>query len=1482
MDNSSEKKMAPALHNTEHEPDTIKHCFKLPPDSPESALTVRNDTVYTKMNGSYSPLSPVSDDVHESTPDMQDEFNSRPLNHKTPVAVPPYSNHGGSGDFVTRSEEHGTRVLQKTEECQSVATHCGDGLVSSKKSNGWPKKCSSEQSEIIAKVNGTKNHVTDVLNSETNQEKLTVNGNSHETKTSLTPFSDNNMGTKTTNSLNNISVSEAVMVSSAATDMSISVDLNTKPHPQTDYPIINESSGENSQTATDVTSQGMSTSVSANILNNDSVPMDISDTNVPQTVPPLDIETLKTASSPAEPMDTSTVTTAASTTETLDVKTSISSDSDVTLVALNSQTEASVVADVTNINNQPSSTVSMVPSLCLAAGSSETTHMVSQAETVLTYKARSPISSHCVYDSKLENVEQPNEAKPDLVADLKVPDLLGLARDLITGNHMQHLPLKLTNTLQELAASLTRGQSEKVEPTDSVKPELPASRRRSSKSLNFEPEAPETVTGITNMAEIRNQHLLQHADVVRRRVSLEGRLNLLSRRLNRIRAASFCKHLSTELSDVSDSVKPEKHPINSSPIKTSLVAKDLEVWRNILSRKLSDRRPFTSDGQSFNGALSSENSGVLHSNDALLSGVTKPVGLELYKQIRDRTGLVKKELDHLTKVFDGDVTDSSSDEETTDTVYRGGECIYPCNVKNSSTTQGGHLNLKERKRCVTSSASWRWANERTSVAKRWTWLQAQVSDLEFKIRQHTEMHRQMRLAKGEAVFCEQSPHTSPVSVSDITIPATTQSGSQSPTTQIDSKISTNKGSSTDSPSPFNVTKLVNNVHRQTSNLLDNLSPLSARTPSPSEKLQDVKSATPEPTAEVPPTHQPTSGFTHSSARTRPLRSKLRKRRIVCPPNIEFLNKKSLKPPRIPNDGSIMCSEFEKQTPFQRCDGRFLHPMPASFNTRAANHDHSYHKTLSSKQDVPLSLRLSSFMTNNIKWYKEKKSGKDKQEKKNKRKQKEAKREERTKNRTKSATVVHERSDKLIRSMSALQRNTSMDERSFEPRKRRGSVQLMAEFNKRNRVASVDSDAELHHHRSGASTPTEASLGHSGSGIQLHALMKRKRAADQAYDINNIVIPQHGLTAPRIEKLQYKEIQTPGWRPIPNEEAAKPADVSPLDDAEDVVEDLLDTAYQIRHDRYEILEKKKYVAYMEWSMNKKNGTRVMSRANLPTTSPFFDTPSLRDSPTPNMGSPEIPVPSSPEEASGGSPAPLVRSRRSSSDHNNIQRASVMVTPIPDMKPPLRESLSSEDGRPARARPMEESWAERCFPLNDEDFHELMKTPVVENTPSFSGDSSNRFRPIGRTGPDTNTAFKYKTPKSIDGLPAKRRRTDSTLSSVSRDDDRHSDGSTTSSYSARPSTAHKEVSPTQPRRHKPTIKPDFYVYSDLDTDTESQSTDSADEEPQISGDDRPEPYHRHSTNSARWFAKPVDGHASPPVHRTPTVEQKGPLLLKIKKK
>jgi hypothetical protein len=54
-------------------------------------------------------------------------------------------------------------------------------------------------------------------------------------------------------------------------------------------------------------------------------------------------------------------------------------------------------------------------------------------------------------------------------------------------------------------------------------------------------------------------------------------------------------------------------------------------------------------------------------------------------------------------------------------------------------------------------AAWRFSRERASVVSRWTWLQANISDLEYRIRQYSECHRQVRASKG-AVRLEEPAH----------------------------------------------------------------------------------------------------------------------------------------------------------------------------------------------------------------------------------------------------------------------------------------------------------------------------------------------------------------------------------------------------------------------------------------------------------------------------------------------------------------------------------------------------------------------------------------------------------------------------------------------------------------------------------------------------------------------------------------------------
>lgn len=54
--------------------------------------------------------------------------------------------------------------------------------------------------------------------------------------------------------------------------------------------------------------------------------------------------------------------------------------------------------------------------------------------------------------------------------------------------------------------------------------------------------------------------------------------------------------------------------------------------------------------------------------------------------------------------------------------------------------------------CRQRRAEWQWAERRSFVASRWTWLQAQVSDLEYRIRQQSDIYRQIRATKGSVTL----------------------------------------------------------------------------------------------------------------------------------------------------------------------------------------------------------------------------------------------------------------------------------------------------------------------------------------------------------------------------------------------------------------------------------------------------------------------------------------------------------------------------------------------------------------------------------------------------------------------------------------------------------------------------------------------------------------------------------------------------------
>uniref|UniRef100_A0A8D0DMK9 KAT8 regulatory NSL complex subunit 1 n=1 Tax=Salvator merianae TaxID=96440 RepID=A0A8D0DMK9_SALMN len=92
------------------------------------------------------------------------------------------------------------------------------------------------------------------------------------------------------------------------------------------------------------------------------------------------------------------------------------------------------------------------------------------------------------------------------------------------------------------------------------------------------------------------------------------------------------------------------------------------------------------------------------------------------------------------QAFDSDVTDSSS----------GGESDIEEEELTKADTEQQHVPLRRR-------SEWQWAADRAAIVSRWNWLQAHVSDLEYRIRQQTDIYKQIRANKGLILLGEASP-----------------------------------------------------------------------------------------------------------------------------------------------------------------------------------------------------------------------------------------------------------------------------------------------------------------------------------------------------------------------------------------------------------------------------------------------------------------------------------------------------------------------------------------------------------------------------------------------------------------------------------------------------------------------------------------------------------------------------------------------------
>ncbi|XP_055382830.1 putative uncharacterized protein DDB_G0282133 isoform X2 [Condylostylus longicornis] len=175
-----------------------------------------------------------------------------------------------------------------------------------------------------------------------------------------------------------------------------------------------------------------------------------------------------------------------------------------------------------------------------------------------------------------------------------------------------------------------------------------------------------------------------------------------------------------------DSVAKEQHSnpsdLSSQPLKkykcSSRSTSSSLINSNLLGREHQDKK-------------GSSTSNINTSN--VSTTIIKSFDAKTAEEIGYVSGLLHSEVHQTQYAFDSDATASSSGGESADE-------MVPCN------------NQSQQPLSISKRAGWKWARDRAAIASRWTWLCTQISDLEYRIRQHNELYQQIRKNKGVVQF----------------------------------------------------------------------------------------------------------------------------------------------------------------------------------------------------------------------------------------------------------------------------------------------------------------------------------------------------------------------------------------------------------------------------------------------------------------------------------------------------------------------------------------------------------------------------------------------------------------------------------------------------------------------------------------------------------------------------------------------------------
>ncbi|KAL5011134.1 hypothetical protein ScPMuIL_013439 [Solemya velum] len=370
---------------------------------------------------------------------------------------------------------------------------------------------------------------------------------------------------------------------------------------------------------------------------------------------------------------------------------------------------------------------------------------------------------------------------------------------IITGVPSAALKLKVNNSVQGFVIQAVPSVERTKLPTVQ-RPRFGDAVCDVSAQVRDEPKVEVNSSDIESIgSNLPNNEMVEQANKMHHH--LERRTQHLIRRLRRLQGrqleyhteqqlSSFVEYQNQNLQTVAKSMKPMTQTQERKPdLLQSHDVKNLSTAALVnLVRKLQSTQSSISLGQHILNSAKSASLGDSGHSVLVLDEATR---LESQRTAEH----IGTNLRVLESALDSDATESSS----------GGESCEECDVESEKE--------RKQKTPLHRRAEWKWATDRAAVAARWTWLQAQVSDLEYRIRQQSEIYRRIRESKGCVKLGD------PLSPGDITVKLRQVRPGRKPS-PLETKIA--KLEQKNEMSPCNISTLLMNVNKQATKLTQSL------------------------------------------------------------------------------------------------------------------------------------------------------------------------------------------------------------------------------------------------------------------------------------------------------------------------------------------------------------------------------------------------------------------------------------------------------------------------------------------------------------------------------------------------------------------------------------------------------------------------------------------------------------------------------------